>query len=229
VEKGSPEEQEWFETWLRAGYLNDESGQYALMLGAAALTLDDGTKGTYNSLYCDVLEPLDGGAALVTYGDGQVAATAWKQGEQGVALLGFPFETVVGLDARAMLLGAVLEALELTDLASDPVDPVEPVEDVIEPPETDIVEQPDLAQEELPFNDLQAESPSDTASSDVAVPKETSSGDLVAADTWVTYSDCKGGSCAAATGSGDGRAAATLVALALLLMALRAVRLRFRC
>ncbi len=219
VEKGSAEEKLWFETWLHATYVSDDALSHQIRLKGTSITLDDGTQGTYDAAYPDVLAPVAGGGALVQYGDTEAAAGVWWANEEvhGVVLLGFPLETVVSDEARALLMSEVLAVLKVEAPVDDPVEPnpesVTEVEEVVTQPET--VEQPE------PETDVQTQP--DTVLADVQPPKDVLPWDLEGRDMWVTTRDCKEvGGCSVqwTSGSEAGASGLTLLSL-LLLLALR--------
>lgn len=195
VEKGGSGEKEWFETWLHATYVKDDAATYSVQVEGAGLTLDDGTKGTYNATYPDVLAPVAGGGTLATYGQGSEAAGVWwaQEGVHGVVLLGFPLEAVVGDEARSLLMSEVLIRLDVDVPVPDPVEPdPEPSPDMAE-----VVTQPD-AQGDVQGEDVnQSEPHPDVVKPDVAPEKEVTPFDIEGRDMWVTTKECRSvGGCA---------------------------------
>lgn len=207
VEKGTQAEQAWFEEWLHATYVKDDADTHQLAFEGTTLQLDDGTMGTYNARYPDVIGPVAGGNALVHYGDGTtVAGTSWNSsGGPGVALLGFPLETVVGDEPRALLLNAVMVALEVSIPADDPVEPSpEPVDGVVEAEDT---QSPPDVQESV--SEVETK-PDETAEEDLAKPDATAADqseperDVKDRDLWITTNECHSiGGCTSSAASAD--------------------------
>lgn len=101
-----------------AGYLADDAGTYRLvdprgpLAGIGELAFDDFGPGSYEAEYADVLEPLAGAEAILSY-DGLDAGAAAVWIDEQVMTFGFPFETVAGAEARARLMAAALAAFEI--------------------------------------------------------------------------------------------------------------------
>lgn len=110
----------FFHDKLGAEYVQDDAGTFTVMPSASggpfsslgALTLDDGTLGRYGAFSTDVLQPRPGSMAVLRYAgpNGMIAGIA-RDGLERVVLLGFPFETVSGRDARRELMVEVTEFL----------------------------------------------------------------------------------------------------------------------
>ena len=77
-----------------------------------------------------MIEPVGGGESILRYGDGAEggAATSWND---RVIVLGFPFETIAGAEARARVMAAVMAAFGIEP--DDPVDPPPPDDDPDDP------------------------------------------------------------------------------------------------
>lgn len=129
-EYGAADERAFFRERLHARYVLDDSETYDVsavdgpLAGVAPLSFADAT--AYDPRYPDVLEAEPGGAVALAYGaaPGMGAAVAWGidgDGERGV-LLGFPFETVAGEEARAQLMGEILAFFAVQE-APGPDDP----------------------------------------------------------------------------------------------------------
>ena len=103
---------------LGAGFAADDAATYELAgagaLAGASFRFDDSGAGGYDADAPDVLTAA-GGAPLLTYPDGTVAAVAGP----GAAVLGVPIETVATAEARAQILGAALAA---AGVAAEPDD-----------------------------------------------------------------------------------------------------------
>ncbi len=137
VEKGSASDQANFGTLFQAQYLADDAASYSVVLPSGlSISLDDGTLGTYNVDYPDVIGPI-GQATAIGHYDGNPdlpAGTAYRLANgAGAVLLGFPLEAVRPAGARSELLAELLDLLEVLP----PVPPVtveEPVEEDIAGP-----------------------------------------------------------------------------------------------
>jgi len=102
------------------GNLNDDAGTYqfasmagSIFTGNAGGTFDDGTRGTYDVDFPDVLLPVGAGATpAVSYVGGRGGAAAIQyDGSAGggkVVFLGFPFETITSAAARDQYMSDVL-------------------------------------------------------------------------------------------------------------------------
>ncbi len=102
---------------LGAAYAADDANTYQLAAGDSsgifaglpAGSFDDGSAGTYNVDFADVLSPFDAQSTVcLRYGNGLVAGLQRTVGAARVVLLGFPLETVVDPDLRARLLQRAL-------------------------------------------------------------------------------------------------------------------------
>ena len=109
--------------------VNGEPG--TLFGGLSGIRFDNGTQGTWNVSWPDVLRPVEGGIAVLRYAgvSGEdVAGVAFRgpfpRGEQAgaVVVLGFPFETVYPAETRMEMMGRILDFLgdpEGIDTASE--------------------------------------------------------------------------------------------------------------
>lgn len=109
---GEPDEQAFLRDVLGAALVADAAGTYAVA-GAAppfeafAMAFDDGGPGGYDAEAADVLAPSGAGTVVLRYGvDGAPAAGVLVA--DAALVLGFPFETVAGADARAELMARAL-------------------------------------------------------------------------------------------------------------------------
>lgn len=121
---------------LGAVYVADDAGVYEAdatsegpWAGLPRIRFDDGTGGTYDVDFPDVLDPAPGGSRVVglRYTDGRSAAVVGPR----AIVVGFPIEAVLDRSVRGALLARGLEALGAARLfvdATDPVDPVDPVD-----------------------------------------------------------------------------------------------------
>ena len=150
VEKGSSLDQTNFGAIFQAQYLADDAESYSVVLPSGlSMSIDDGSMGTYDVDYPDVIGPL-GQATAIGHYDGdpaRPAGTAYRLANgAGAVLLGFPLEAVQPAGARGALLGELLDLLEV-------LPPVPPVV-VEEPNEPDVVAQADTpATADVPATD----------------------------------------------------------------------------
>jgi len=135
-EEGTEEDRGFLERVLGVRLRADDAEVYALQpLGVAPfddlplepIAFDDGTHGTYDVDWPDVLTPAAPAATEVLAYPGQpgAAAVAWQGPGHRSLVLGVPLETVISPEARAALLGAGLRWL-----LPPPEDPLPPGEDL---------------------------------------------------------------------------------------------------
>jgi len=117
-ECGSADDLAFYETYLLSALASDDAGTYqvdpapaGIFAGLGAMGFDDGTGGYYDVRYPDVLDLLPGAEPALYYdGDpGMPAALASDDGQ--LIYLGFPFETILGAEERAALMGDALAHL----------------------------------------------------------------------------------------------------------------------
>ncbi len=112
-------ERDFYHTVLRAAYVADDANTYAfvpapggLFLGNPAGGFDNGSQGTYNVEYPDVLAPVNGSTVALSYagGTGGAAAVQYDGAPAGGKVMnwGFPFETITGAPVRAAYMSDVL-------------------------------------------------------------------------------------------------------------------------
>ncbi len=103
--------------YLKAGYGGDGSGGNGYTFSGVAGTafqnvsgsFDNGTGGTFNVKYPDILVPQSGAEPILRYGTGQVAGIQYRgmlgigSAPATVCVLGFPFETVTDPSVRLTL------------------------------------------------------------------------------------------------------------------------------
>ena len=157
VEQGTAFDQASFSSLFQAQYLADDAESYSVVLPSGlSFTIDDGTLGTYDVDYPDVIGPI-GQATAIGHYDGDPAlpaGTAYRlTNGAGAVLLGFPLEAVQPAGARSALLEELLELLEVLPpvapvIVEEPLTVEEPVAaDVIgsalEPAASDLLETPD--------------------------------------------------------------------------------------
>ncbi|HOX59825.1 MAG TPA: D-alanyl-D-alanine carboxypeptidase [Candidatus Paceibacterota bacterium] len=111
---------------LRAVYSSDDANTYAfspaaggIFAGNSAGGFDNGTRGTYNVNYPDVMVPTNGSRPAITYsgGLGGVAAVQYDGSLGGgkVVNFGFPFETITNSVARDACMSDVLRFFGVLD------------------------------------------------------------------------------------------------------------------
>lgn len=119
---GDPNDTPFFENYLKAGYLNDNAGTRVVRGVAGTVfdglnfNFDDGTHGTYNVRYPDLIAPKNGSVAGLYYGASgtNVAGVAFSgmmsggASEAKVIYFGFPFETIYEKQERRDVMMAVL-------------------------------------------------------------------------------------------------------------------------
>lgn len=129
-EYGADDERTFFRERLHAHYVLDDAETYDVSAVEGPLgevpPLSFSDPESYDPRFPDVLEAEADAAVALVYGDapGMGAGIAWgvgDDGERGV-LLGFPFETVAGADARAQLMGEILAYFGVQE-AAGPDDP----------------------------------------------------------------------------------------------------------
>lgn len=116
--KGDKASADWLTTWFGARYGDDDAGVYSLApasgspLSWSGGDFDDGSHGTYDVDWPDVLE-LHGATALLDYSGGKgVAGSLFQVGDARSVLLGVPLETVVPPAKREALVASLLAALK---------------------------------------------------------------------------------------------------------------------
>ncbi len=128
---GSVNDRAFYEVALGCNYVADDANTYtvaapapgSLFAGLPAFTFDNGTSGTYNVDYPDVIAAAGaGGQVVLQYATGGGAAVRHQNGAGRVITLGFPFETITSATVRRDLMRAVL--LDLCPLALRPEAPV---------------------------------------------------------------------------------------------------------
>ena len=121
---------------LRADYVADDAGTYnaaaaagGIFAGASAFSFDNGSSGTYDVDFPDVLATTGGSSAALTYsgGTGGNAAVQYANTATGskVVTFGFPFETITTAAARSAVLGRVFDYFE-TAVSAAPAVPAVP-------------------------------------------------------------------------------------------------------
>jgi len=132
VERGSLQDTAFFNEVLNTHYVQDSSGVYTFY-GAGDFSqitglFDDGTY-IYQANYPDVIEPYDeNGENILFYNEGKtVGAGVLTTTGRKVAMLGFPFETIIEKDNKINLMWKIFERFEITP--KEVPDPEEPDEE----------------------------------------------------------------------------------------------------
>ncbi|MCI0586344.1 MAG: N-acetylmuramoyl-L-alanine amidase [Planctomycetes bacterium] len=128
---GSVADRTFYESTLGLNYVADDANTHSIaqppagsfFAGIPGFTFDDGTQGTYDANFPDVLLPSSlQGAIVLTYANGGGAAVRFVAPGYHVIGFGFPFETIVEGAPRDAVMGRVLE-----DLAPLPIPPQDPI------------------------------------------------------------------------------------------------------
>jgi hypothetical protein len=116
----------FYRTVLRAAYNADDSATYAFaptvsgtFINDSASGFDNGTKGTYNVDFPDVLTPTNGSVVALTYsgGNGGTAAVQYDGSLGGGKVMnwGFPIETITNSFTRTAYMSDVLRFFNVLD------------------------------------------------------------------------------------------------------------------
>lgn len=116
----------FYRTVLRAAYSADDANTYAFaptangaFVNNSISGFDNGTKGTYNVDYPDVLTPTNGSVVALTYsgGTGGAAAVQYDGALGGGRVMnwGFPFETITNSFVRSAYMSDVLRFFNVLD------------------------------------------------------------------------------------------------------------------
>ncbi len=116
---GSASDQAFYNSWLWSAYVQDDAGVYAaegeagsILDGVSAVAFDDGTHGTYDVNYPDVIDPLGSGSRCMTYtGTSFGACVQVDTGTYRVVNIGFPFETIYSASKRGEVMTRVVSFL----------------------------------------------------------------------------------------------------------------------
>lgn len=131
---GTAADRAFLQTVLGVRYVSDDAATHQLQAGIAgtvsadvpAGAFDDGTSGTYDVDYPDVLAAADAlGQVCLRYGNGLVAGIQRVNGNTRTVVLGFPIETITSPAIRAQLLQRIvsflLAPMQLTAPAYAPI------------------------------------------------------------------------------------------------------------
>ncbi len=119
-------DRDFYHNQLRAVFANDDANTYAfgslaagIFSGNSSSGFDNGTKGTYNVDFPDVLTPTNGSVASINYtgGTGGAAAIQYDGSLGGGKLVnfGFPFETITNSAVRDAYMSDVLRFFGVLD------------------------------------------------------------------------------------------------------------------
>ncbi len=120
----------FYRTYLKAQYVEDDAatytakGQEGSPFAGLTLHFDDGTHGTYNVKYPDVIKPLNGSLTGLTYDNGGAAGIYFsgkfpdgvKEGK--LVYMGFPFETIYSAAERNALMSNIVDFFGLKNLSA---------------------------------------------------------------------------------------------------------------
>jgi N-acetylmuramoyl-L-alanine amidase len=120
--QGTAQDRAFYRTMLGTTYVADDAGVYTLQAGLPgtvsagmpAGTFDNGTQGTYDVNYADVVAPTTGnGTVCLRYGNGLAAGVQSLDPVSGarVVCFGLPLDTIVDPAARARLVRQSLDFL----------------------------------------------------------------------------------------------------------------------
>ncbi|MCB9888697.1 MAG: N-acetylmuramoyl-L-alanine amidase [Planctomycetes bacterium] len=118
--KGSAADRAFFENRIGATYVADDANTYGfraaagshLFTGIPAGAFDNGSSGTYDVDYADVITPTDPKSQLcLVYSDGRGAAIQRIDGNSRVVFLGFPLECITDDALRAEIMVRALRFL----------------------------------------------------------------------------------------------------------------------
>ncbi len=127
------DDSDFYQDFLKAEYINDDAGTYSVsgmggtLFDGLSFSFDDGTHGTYNVGYPDVLAATGSSVACLTYGGSDYAAVQYSGSFVGgstdgkVVYLGFPYETIYPESAREAVMERVIEFFDLVDTPEPPV------------------------------------------------------------------------------------------------------------
>lgn len=127
------DDSDFYRDFLKAEYVEDDAGTYSVsglagtLFEGLSFNFDDGTHGTYDPDYPDVLAAAGGSTACLTYGGSDYAAVQYSgpfvggSTEGKVVYLGFPYETIYPESAREAVMERVIEFFNLVETPEPPV------------------------------------------------------------------------------------------------------------
>ena len=135
--KGSTEDRDFYNNYLKADYVSDDSEDYSVygesgtVFDGLTINFDDGTHGVYNVNWPDVINTSGGSSVALRYNSSEIAAVQFSGTVSGgtstckIINMGFPFETIYTESQRVALIGEVLNYFGFDDTQSS-VDNVVP-------------------------------------------------------------------------------------------------------
>lgn len=138
--KGSASDKAFAAGSLGATYLADRAETRRIVgagafAGVPALTIDDGTLGTFDVYYPDVLTPVAGAQAILDYDNGAGAAgVLFRSGSYAAVTLGAPIEALYPVGARRALVAAIADELGVEAIPAGGCGDVGPADPGPEPP-----------------------------------------------------------------------------------------------
>jgi hypothetical protein len=126
---GSPNDTTFFLHYLKADYVADDAGVYAvsgvsgtIFEGLSSIAFDDGSHGTYDVEWPDCIDERGGSTANLTYDGTGYRAGVQYEGLFGtgsisgkLAYVGFPFETIYPASTRDSVMARILNFFSLPD------------------------------------------------------------------------------------------------------------------
>jgi N-acetylmuramoyl-L-alanine amidase len=114
--RGSSADQAFLSNQLATNYNRDSSGTYSFSgvgsFSGISSNFDDGSQGTYNVEFADVLAPASGAQEILQYSNGQGTAGLARTGSASkIVILGFPLETVPSRTDRDSIMSRALDML----------------------------------------------------------------------------------------------------------------------
>jgi N-acetylmuramoyl-L-alanine amidase len=110
---GSVSDKEFYNNMLMSSYASDDAGVYqadgilnSIFSGLSPINFDDGTHGTYQVEFPDVINPTNTAQSCMTYLGAQSACIFVDTGSYQVIHLGFPFETIYPESMRSDVMAA---------------------------------------------------------------------------------------------------------------------------
>jgi N-acetylmuramoyl-L-alanine amidase len=138
-ETGTPED-EAFLARLGATYASDDAGTYALLAEDLDLELDDGSLGTYDVAFPDVLAPVPSAEPILSYAGGATAGVRYASAGSVALTFGVPLESLFPIESRASLVASLTSSVDVARVPANGCSEG-PADDI-----ADVVERPDIAE-----------------------------------------------------------------------------------
>ncbi|MDA3871834.1 MAG: T9SS type A sorting domain-containing protein [Candidatus Marinimicrobia bacterium] len=128
--KGSTENRDFYNNYLKADYVSDDSEDYSVygesgtVFDGLTINFDDGTHSVYNVNWPDVINTSGGSSVALRYNSSEIAAVQFSGTVSGgtstckIINMGFPFETIYTESERVALIGKVLNYFGFDDTQS---------------------------------------------------------------------------------------------------------------